>query len=351
MSFFKRLLKALLFCGILISHQHSNAQDTLEVVEIEYFFDLDPGFGSATSVLVGPDTIVNVVQTLNASGLQTGFHTLGLRARYRATNPKFNTGSQIIAPYEYINPALRAIGDWGMTETRLVFVDASDGGIVNVDQIEYFFDSDPGVGSATLINSFSLNPVVSIVETLASNTLPIGFHVLGMRARAEGGNWGTTETRLVFVDRSDGAAIVNVDSLEYFFDMDPGVGNGTIIDGFAAGSNVSLLETLNASGLSLGFHSLGMRAKAEGGAWGLTETRLMFVDPSASGGIINVDEIEYFFDNDPGVGSATSITSFSTGPTISIVENLPSGGLTTGFHVLGMRARAFGGSWGQLRRE
>lgn len=347
MSFFKNLLKTLILFGALFVCQASYAQDTLEIVEIEYFFDIDPGFGSGTSVLAGPDTTVNLVQTLNASGLPTGFHTLGMRARNRATNPKFDTGSEIIAPYEYINPALRAVGDWGMTETRLVFVDASDGSaIVNVDQIEFFFDIDPGVGAATLVSPFTSMAAVSIVETLPSSGLSTGFHLLGMRARAEGGSWGTTETRLVFVDQSDGGAIVNVDSLEYFFDIDPGIGSGTIIDAFAATNNVSLVETLNASGLSLGFHSLGMRAKAEGGAWGLTETRLMFVDPSASGGIINVDEIEYFFDADPGVGSATSISPFSANSSISLVENLPSSGLPTGFHLLGMRARAEGGSWG-----
>lgn len=348
MSLLKKFVKALTLATALLVCYGVAAQDTLEVVEIEYFFDLDPGFGNGISITIGtPDTTVNLVQTLTASGLPTGFHTLGMRARNLATNPKFDTGSEIIAPNDYIDPALRAAGQWGFTETRLVFVDASDGAaIVNVDQIEYFFDVDPGVGSATLINSFSPMSTVSIVETLNASGLPTGFHLLGMRARAVGGNWGVTETRLIFIDQSDGGAIVNVDSLEYFFDVDPGVGNGIIIDGFAATNTVSLVETLNASGLDLGFHVLGLRGKAEGGAWGLTETRLIFVDPSTSGGIINVDQLEYFFDVDPGVGSATPINSFSPTASVSIVETLNASGLSQGFHLLGMRGRAVGGSWG-----
>lgn len=351
MSLLKKLtIASVLFSALIVGH-HSYAQDTLEVFEVEYFFDIDPGVGSANTIVVGtPDTTVSLLETLSASGLPTGFHTLGMRARNIATNPEFNvldTGTFNINPNDYIDPSLRAAGQWGMTETRMIFVDASDGAaIVNVDQIEYFFDIDPGIGAATVINSFPMSSSVSIVETLTSSGLATGFHLLGMRARAEGGSWGTTETRLVFIDESDGAAIVEVDSIEYFFDADPGVGNGTIIDGFPASNTVSLVETLNASGLSLGFHSLGMRAKAVGGAWGLTETRLIFVDPSTSGGIIDVDQIEYFFDNDPGVGSATLVTAFTANPSISIVENLPSSGLATGFHVLGMRARADGGSWG-----
>ncbi|MEO9483073.1 MAG: T9SS type A sorting domain-containing protein [Ekhidna sp.] len=348
MSLLKKLAKALVVCIALIMCNTSVAQDTLEIFEIEYFFDLDPGVGSATTITIGtPDTTVNLVETLAASGLTTGFHTLGMRARNISTNPKIFTGSETIAPNNYINPALRTAGEWGITETRLVFVDVSDGAaIVNVDQIEYFFDTDPGVGSATVINSFSANPAVSIVETLSANSLPTGFHLLGMRARAEGGSWGVTETRVMFVDQSDGGSIVNVDSLEYFFDVDPGIGNGTIIDGFAASNTVSLVETLNASGLALGFHLLGIRGKAVGGAWGLTETRVIFVDPSAGGGITNIDQMEYFFDDDPGVGSGTLINSFSANPTISIVETLSSNGLATGFHTLGMRGRAEGGSWG-----
>ncbi len=351
MSLLKKLAIASILFSALIAGHHSYAQDTLEVFEVEYFFDLDPGVGSANNIVVGtPDTIISIIETLAASGLPTGFHTLGVRARNIATNPEFNvldTGTFNINPNDYIDPSLRVAGQWGMTETRMIFVDASDGAaIVNVDQIEYFFDIDPGIGLATTINSFSANPTVSIAETLSSSGLVTGFHLLGMRARAEGGSWGMTETRLVFVDVSDGAAIVDVDSLEYFFDVDPGIGNGTIIDGFPASNTVSLVETLNASGLSLGFHSLGMRAKAVGGAWGLTETRLIFVDPSTSGGIIDVDQIEYFLDNDPGVGAATPVTAFTANPTISIVETLTTSGLATGFHVLGMRARAVGGSWG-----
>ncbi|MEP1034236.1 T9SS type A sorting domain-containing protein [Ekhidna sp.] len=352
MSLLRKLAKAIIYFIAILGCYTSVAQpDTLEIFELEYFFDVDPGFGNGTTITIGvPDTTVSLVETLTASGLATGFHTLGMRARNVAANPKYNvldTGVLQIAPYDFIDPSLRSTGQWGITETRLVFVDVSDGAaVVNVDQIEYFFDTDPGIGSATLINSFAASSSVSIVETLTANGLPTGFHLLGMRARAEGGSWGITETRLVFVDQSDGGAIVNVDSLEYFFDIDPGVGNATVIDGFAASSSVSLVETLNASGLSLGFHLLGFRGKAEGGAWGLTETRVMFVDPSASGGLVNIDQIEYFFDTDPGVGNATLTAPFTASNQISIVNSLNASGLAEGFHSLGMRGRAEGGSWG-----
>lgn len=298
----------------------------VNVDKIEYFFDTDPGVGLATQVaaFTAANNISVPSESLNSSGLSTGFHILGMRARAEG-------------------------GDWGITETRLVFIDQSDvGALVNVDQIEYFFDTDPGVGLATQITAFTAANNISIpTESLNSSGLSTGFHVLGMRARTEGGSWGTTETRLVFIDQSDIGALVNIDQIEYFFDVDPGVGAATQTTAFTGANSISLpTESLNSSGLSTGFHVLGMRARTEGGAWGTTETRLVYVDPSNVGGIVNVDQIEYFFDSDPGVGSATLLPAFTATNNVSLMETLNSSGLAAGFHVLGMRGRTEGASWG-----
>lgn len=351
------LLKGYVLCVFLLLSQISLiAQDTLEIAEFEYFFDTDPGFGSATSIsLVTPDTLVASIEVLNASSLSVGFHILGFRARNTVPRPTYSevnpsSGAPInIKPTNWIHPALLAAGDWGTTETKLVYVDPSEtGGIVEVDALEYFFDLDPGVGSATAISSFTTAAFVSLDELLTSNSLEFGFHSLGMRAKAVGGSWGMTETKLVFVDQSESGNAVLVDSMEYFFDVDPGVGSATIIDGFTATTLINFNDSLVANTLESGFHSLGMRAKAVGGSWGTTETRLIFVDPSSSGGIINVDQIEYFFDVDPGVGSATSVSAFAANDLISLEEVLNTSSLNSGFHVLGMRARAEGGSWGPI---
>ncbi len=348
----KRLVCSLI---LLIGSLATYAQgDTTEVFELEYFFDIDPGFGSATTITVGVPAInVSTLETLISSGLSTGFHVLGFRARNLASRPTISEtnpsdGAPInIKPTNWIDPVLLSNGDWGMTETRLVFVDQSDAGaVINVDQVEYYFDVDPGVGLATLSDPFSPNSSVSLTQSLTTDGLSTGFHVLGMRARAEGGAWGTTETRLIFVDQSDAGAIVNVDQVEYYFDVDPGVGSATLTDSFSPNAIVSLTQSLATSGLSTGFHVLGMRARAEGGAWGTTETRLIFVDQSDAGAIVNVDQIEYYFDEDPGVGSATQISAFPAENLVSAVESLDAASLSLGFHVLGMRARAEGGAWG-----
>ena len=345
------MIQLVLIIGPLLSHAQP---DTTEVFEFEYFFDVDPGFGSATTIAVATPMIeISTVETLLSSGLSTGFHVLGYRARNLASRPYFggvnpSSGAPFgFKPSDWVNSTLLANGDWGMTETRLVFVDQSEvASVINVDQIEFFFDNDPGVGLATLSDPFSPNSDVSLTQTLGSTGLAPGFHILGLRARTVGGAWGTTETRLIFVDQSGGSSISNVDQIEYYFDNDPGVGSASSIATFSPGTSVSIVESINSDTLSVGFHILGMRARSEGGAWGSTETRLIFIDQTDAASIVNVEQIEYFFDHDPGVGSASLLTSFSPTNALSIIESLNSDTLSVGFHVVGMRARAEGGAWG-----
>ncbi|WP_425389777.1 Ig-like domain-containing protein [Ekhidna sp.] len=349
MRCYNYLIKLFIASAILFaSHLVSAQPDTTEIFEMEYFFDVDPGFGSATPITIStPDSTISLVELLSTSGLQTGFHILGVRARNVANNPKYNvldTGTQIVRPFLFIDPSLRAAGQWGITETRLVFVDQSDvGSIVEIDQIEYFFDIDPGVGNASLVTPFTQGNMISISsETLNTDTLSFGFHTLGMRARAVGGAWGTTETRLIFVDQTQG--VINVDQIEYFFDEDPGVGSATQITGIPAANSISLTEGLNTNGLLPGFHVLGMRVRSENGTWGTTETRMVFVDQG--GTISDVTEFEYFIGTDPGVGNAANLVAASPGQMVDEEVILNTDTLGIGNYHIHFRARNADGDWG-----
>jgi len=52
-----------------------------EIVQIEYFFDEDPGFGNATPVTVTPGQQITVTTNANLSNLSTGLHRLYVRAK------------------------------------------------------------------------------------------------------------------------------------------------------------------------------------------------------------------------------------------------------------------------------
>lgn len=133
--------------------------------------------------------------------------------------------------------------------------------------------------------------------------------------------------------------------LEYFFDNDPGTGNGksTTVTTDADGNFSFDAPT---TGLTPGNHLLGVRAyMADAGDkpwhYGPTLTQQIFVPHDESW--TNVSRVEYFWDEDPGFGKGTAI-DITPGSTVNLDNiEISTAGLTPGTHLLGVRA--FGG-WG-----
>ena len=140
---------------------------------------------------------------------------------------------------------------------------------------EYFFDTDPEVGKGT---AFVFTPATNIEHSLSISTagLTPGFHNLFVRVKNSKGIWGHHEGRLFFVltpKKEDQQT--SFISAEYFFDTDPGIGNGTPF-------NVSSLQPntiLNVSTQNLveGFHNLFVRVKNNQGLWSHYEGRMFYV--------------------------------------------------------------------------
>ena len=131
---------------------------------------------------------------------------------------------------------------------------------------------------------------------------------------------------------------------EYFFDIDPGVGNGTALSLDSICNTLDTTYAISAAGLSAGFHNLFIRYKNEDGKWGMTEGRTMYIMPVASVITDPLNAMEYFFDTDPGVGSGTAI-AVTQGDTIDDVFDFSIAGLTDGFHNLFIRTRTQNKIW------
>lgn len=292
------------------------------ISKIEYFFDDDLGYDNGTIIAISPGPSVVTSLALPSGALSTGIHNLHFRAQLDN-------------------------GLWGMTESRLVYVDPS-GLAANIETLEYFVDDDPGYGSAIPIDISAVpdSSNFSLVDVIPTGSLGVGFHNLNMRAQLVGGAWGLPESRLVYA--SESAVITEIQNLEYFFDDDPGYGNGTSIDLSAVvDSSAFSIATAAATGsLNVGFHTLFVRAELVGGSWGVPESRVVYMDESAV--ISEIQNLEYFFDNDPGYGNATSIdlSAVVDSSAFSIFEIATTAGLNVGFHNMHIRAEQKGGSWG-----
>ena len=192
-------------------------------------------------------------------------------------------------------------------------------------KVEYFWDTDPGVGKGTVLQTFTGN-TAKVQADLNAGSLLTGIHLLGLRA-LNNGHHSATYYRQFYVP----AAVEDIKRIEYSWDKDPGVGNGNALS-FTAGSVIDLTRSLSASGLKEGIHTLYLRAVSNKHA-SQTYCRQFYVPAPVE----SIKRIEYYWDKDPGVGKGYAL-SFTAGSVIDLTQQLSASGLKEGIHTLYLRA-------------
>ena len=248
------------------------------IITAEYFFDADPGIGNGTAITIPtPGTIVNFTASVSTASLSSGFHVVAIRVK-------------------------DANGVWSLFEKRGFYISSSTADAANIVAAEYFFDADPGVGNGTSTAVGTTGAVVNFTAVIPTS-LSAGFHFLAIRVKGADGVWGLFEKRGLYISSSTADA-ANIVTAEYFFDADPGVGNGTATSVGTTGAVVNFTTVIPTS-LSAGFHFLAIRTKDANGIWGLFEKRGLYISSSTTDAA-NIVAAEYFFDADPGVGNGTA---------------------------------------------
>ena len=109
---------------------------------------------------------------------------------------------------------------------------------------------------------------------------------------------------LVFTLISLATNAQSITSAEYFFNSDPGVGNGTSLT--VNGNSGQLTQTFSVptTGLSEGFNSLYIRTFNNDNNWGLYDRQSFYLK---SFDTFTISAAEYFFNTDPGVGNGTAL--------------------------------------------
>ncbi|QLH46032.1 MAG: hypothetical protein HWD58_10620 [Bacteroidota bacterium] len=103
--------------------------------------------------------------------------------------------------------------------------------------------------------------------------LPQGIHQLYIRSKDANGNWSVTNRSFFYkTGNSNSASNANIVKLEYFFDADPGFGNGIDVP-VTPGNNIANLNIVpDISAVGLGAHLLSVRSKDEKGSWSITNS-------------------------------------------------------------------------------
>ena len=214
---------------------------------------------------------------------------------------------------------------------------------------EYFWDTDPGAGLATVMDASDGNFSSAFEQLIANATAPsAGVHKLFVRVKGSDGAWATTFTVIV-----DVVALrhVKVTQAEYFWDTDPGAGSGSPMLAFD-GNFTNAFEQVNASATSplVGMHKLGFRVKGSDGMWGPVFSTIVDVVALRH---VNVIQAEYFWDTDPGLGNAIAMLAFDGNFNNAFEQSSASAstaGLSVGLHVLHVRSKGTDGAWGPAFR-
>src|SRR5207237_647096 len=120
-----------------------------------------------------------------------------------------------------------ADGKWGLYEQRGFYISTATVDAANIVAAEYFLDTDPGPGNGTAASVDATGAVVNFTVVIPT-TLSQGFHFLTIRVKGQDGVWGLFEQRGLYVSIATADAPI-ITAAEYFFDADPGAGNGTAL--------------------------------------------------------------------------------------------------------------------------
>lgn len=215
--------KWLACCALLLGMSIINSNAALRG---EYWLDSDPGFGNATAFTPSANTNL----TIPTSTIADGWHLLGMRVKNNS--------------------------NWSQTYLYMFYSDSY--GLNEISAVEYFIDTDPGIGNAS---PAPFNPSsYTVAFTLDQlDTLPTGYHTLGLRVKRNG-TWSFTYKRQ-FMNVNAGLKM-NVEKVVAWWDNNT---DNLINVPFVIENGEAIISNyiMDASALSYGAHKLHLRATAD----------------------------------------------------------------------------------------
>lgn len=316
----------------------SNSVDR-RVTQAEYFWDTDPGQGSATPLLASDGNFDQTVEGIIGNGIQmpvtTGPHSFNVRV-------------------------LGTDGNWGPLFSTLVERLPLTGisRDMAVIQAEYFWDTDPGQGNGNTILALDGNldeTVESLLNSSVSLPASLGPHLFGVRVKDIDNQWGPLFSTMV--QRQELTTVIRdieVAQAEYFWDSDPGQGNGISMLAFDGNYDESvelIFENAVPISLTSGPHTFNVRIQDADNQWSAPFSTVIYCDSlHAALRNIGITEAEYFWDSDPGQGSGTPLLALD-GNIDDVVESLLRNSIglpaAIGAHVFHVRVKDSDNQWSQ----
>jgi hypothetical protein len=210
-----------------------------------------------------------------------------------------------------------------------------------LNRVEYFIDADPGYGAATSVTFTPATSLTGLSFDVPVREVATGFHWLFVRVQNSNNQWSVVSDQPFYKDALT-ATPASVSRIEYFIDADPGYGAATSVTFTPATTPTDIPFTVPLANVPTGIHTLFVRAQNAEGRWSVVARQPFYKDDI---GQPNITRIEYFVDNDPGLGAATSV-SVTPGTSVNnLGYTVPLTGLANGPHRLFVRAQNALGRW------
>jgi len=321
-----------LFTQVVQVNTPLTARD-IHVQQGEYFFDSDPGEGNATPLLAfDGDWNAALEQGIGSTASPAeGDHLLYIRMR--AAEGQWSNAYKTVL---HVSPAI-ALRD------------------IHVQAAEYFWGTDPGEGAGLPMLAFDGGFDSALEQAdIASNGATLGDNLLGVRVCGADGAWSATYRSIVHVGPALTLRDVHVQQGEFFFDSDPGEGNGTVLTAFNGAWDEALEQGL-ADGPSpaVGDHLLYVRMRGADGQWSNEYKTVLHVSAVLAARPVAVQSGEYYWDADPGAGNGLPVFA-EDGAFDEALETAVRGitdELTAGPHLLGVRMLGSDGGWSATFRQ
>jgi len=158
---------------VLYTNPNLNAPSS--IIEAEYFFDNDPGFGNANSITVtaGNTFVLNNFNVVTQN-LSEGIHFLYIRCK-------------------------NANNKWSVPVRRVLYVSPNLNSPSPIIAAEYFIDTDPGFDLGNSIPVTAGNTVQANFDVI-TNGLSVGNHFLYVRVKNQDNIWSIASKRAFTVD-------------------------------------------------------------------------------------------------------------------------------------------------------
>lgn len=286
-----------------------------QLVSAEYYFDTDPGFGNGTTLTITPGDSILQNTSIATTGLSSGFHYLYIRIKDSA-------------------------GNWSLYEGQRFYLYEPEVTSPSLSNMELFMVNDPGFGNGLAVTVSPGDSIDGVINTTLV-TATTGSKRLYSRVKDAGGRWSMYESDLFYVYDSI-ATNTKLTKGEYFFDTDPGRGNGVPLTFSAADSFVFNLP-VSTSGLTNGAHKAYIRFLNDLGQWSLYEQATFFITPDVQPSP-QLASVEYFFDTDPGYGNGSPLI-FSPFDSIDLISTIGIWSLDSGYHTIYIRVKDLSGVW------